>query len=363
MNSYKVQSLVKKLIKLRSVFLFGICLLIGSCTSNQREPLPDISKIQIDFKLIRFEQELFQLDTNSLESELLKLSDKYPEFTNLFFEEILSIKKQTDTTYADYLNGVKQFISNPEVILLNELVQKTFSKDDHLEKGLERSLQLMKYYFPQEKEPIFYTLISEFSYGNFIFLESNKQDGIGIGLDFFLGNSFDYTKIDPRNPAFSTYLNRSFNKDHLLKKAWDVWIEDRLGNPSNGRLLDYIIQRGKKLYTLTKLLPEIQDSVLFEFTPKQLEWCNKNKVEIWSYFLAENLLYSTELLKFNKLVNPSPNSPGMPPEAPGQTGSYIGYQIILSYVKRHPKLTLLDLWKIRDSQTLLNDSKFKPRND
>ena len=142
-------------------------------------------------------------------------------------------------------------------------------------------------------------------------------------MDFFLGNSFDYTKIDPRNPAFSTYLNRSFNKDHLLKKTWDVWIEDRLGNPSNGRLLDYIIQRGKKLYTLTKLLPEIQDSVLFEFTPKQLEWCNKNKVEIWSYFLAENLLYSTELLKFNKLVNPSPNSPGMPPEAPGQTGSYI----------------------------------------
>jgi hypothetical protein len=350
--------------KMMNHLVFPLLLIfLISCVSNQREPVPDVSKVYVDLHLIRFERELFQLDTNAISQSLSKLYVKYPSFAELFFEEILSIKKQEDTMNTDFENAVKQFITDPEANRLNELVQKEFPDHSELEKELKTSLQFMKYYFPSENEPVFYTLISEFSYGNFIFKESKERDGIGIGLDFFLGDAFDYKKIDPRNPAFSEYLNRCFNKDHLLKKTWNVWIEDRLGDPSGGKLLDYIIQRGKKLYTLTKLLPEIQDTVLFEYTPGQLEWCNKNKVEIWSYFLANNLLYSTELLKFNKYVNPSPNSPGMPPEAPGQTGSYIGYQIISSYMKRHPKLSLEELWKISDSQMLLNESRFKPRND
>ncbi len=359
----KEQCLPIKKNTLTATAILLMLLLMNSCDSNQREAVPDVSGISVDLKLIRFERELFQLDTQSMAAGLNKLSEKYPSFTSLFFEEILSIKKQGDTMSADFENAAKQFVSDPEAIRLNDLVQKEFPDHDDLENELKTSLQFMKYYFPSEKEPVFYTLVSEFSYGNFIFKESNERDGIGIGLDFFLGNAFDYKKIDPRNPAFSEYLNRCFNKDHLLKKTWNVWIEDRLGDPSGGKLLDYMIQRGKKLYTLTKLLPDIQDTVLFEYTPAQLEWCNKNKVEIWSYFLANNLLYSTELLKFNKFVNPSPNSPGMPPEAPGQTGSYIGYQIIRSYMKRHPELQLQDLWNMRDSQMLLNESRFKPRND
>jgi hypothetical protein len=348
-----------------SLFYSGMILSLGfySCSDKHREPVPDVSKIPVEFKVVRFEQEIAKLDTTRLESALNDLLKRYPAFAKLYFEHILSITVNADSIQPGFVQSINQFLRDSETVELNKMVQSEFGDERILSKDLKRSLQFMKYYFPNEKEPVFYTLISNFSYGNFIFQDSKDRDGIGIGLDFFLGQAFDYKKIDPKNPAFSNYLNRCFNKDHLLKKTWEAWLEDRLGTPENGRFLDYLMLRGKKLYTLTKILPEIPDTVLFEYTPTQLEWCNHNRVEMWAHFLNSNLLYSTEMMKFNKLVNPSPNSPGMPEQAPGQTGSYMGYEIIRSYMKRNPQKTLLDLWKITDNQTLLNDSKFKPRNE
>jgi hypothetical protein len=359
-----LQNLTCKFLGFGSLLLLTyFSLSIISCSSKHKDPIPDVSKITVELKLIRFDKEVFQIDTNKLEKDLSILINKYPSFSKLYFEHILSITTHVDSMDPNFVNQLKQFISDSAAAQLYKLVQHAFPENDYLNNELTKSLQFMKYYFPEEKEPVFYTLISEFSYGNFIFQESKERDGLGIGLDFFLGSAFDYKKIDPDNPAFSTYLNRSFNKDHLLKKTWEVWIEDRLASPENGRLLDYMIQNGKKLYTLTKILPELQDTVLFEYSSKQLDWCNHNIVEIWAYFLSNNLLYSTELLKVNKYINPSPNSPGMPPDAPGQTGNFIGYEIVKAYMKRNPQCSLKELWKKTDSQAILNDSRFKPRND
>lgn len=56
-------------------------------------------------------------------------------------------------------------------------------------------------------------------------------------------------------------------------------MDDKLGPEPSNRFLDYIIHRGKKLYILSRLIPEIQDTVLFEFTPAQLKWCNETEQE------------------------------------------------------------------------------------
>jgi hypothetical protein len=337
--------------------------LLITCKSEQKEPVPDVSAIKVNPELVRFEQKFFNLDTNKLDEGIRSLQSEYPSFFKLYLEQILSLTENVDSMNLDSKNAIKQFITDSATYALNKVVQTVYPSNDFLNKELTQSLRYMKYYFPEENDPVFYTLISEFGYANFIFEESAKRDGIGIGLDFFLGDHYDYSRIDPKNPAFSNYLNRCFNKDHLLKKTWETWIEDRIGNPENGRLIDYMILRGKKLYTLSKFLPEVNDTVLFEYSPEQLTWCNQNRIEMWSFFLEKNLLYSTELIKFNKYVNPSPHSPGMPEQAPGQTGSYMGYHIVRSYMKRHPQTSLIDLWKNQDSQAFLNEAKFKPRNE
>ena len=242
-------------------------------------------------------------------------------------------------------------------------MSEAYSEFTPVEKDLQRSLQFFKYYFPGLPEPSFYTLVSDFAYANFIFEEGRGKDALGIGLEFFLGKSMDYKALDPENPAFSEYLTRSFNRDHLVSKTWDAWLEDRVPLAPSQQLLDYILQRGKKIYLLTKLLPEAPDTVLFEMSSTQLNWCRKNRLDIWSYFLSNNLLYSSELLKINKYINPSPHSPGMPEDAPGRTGAFIGYEIIKSYMDQNPGIKPMDLLIPGDSQQLLDRARFKPRND
>ncbi|HEX5626369.1 MAG TPA: hypothetical protein VFX48_10150, partial [Saprospiraceae bacterium] len=308
-------------------------------------------------------QLVFQLDTAQLESGIQDLSVKYPVFASLYFKELLGLSNSEDSTIAGLVPGLRDFLSDSLNRTLYQLAEQAYPPGKALSDELLLSLKRLKYYFPQEREPIFYTLISGFSYGNFIFSDADGRDGIGIGLDFFLGEDFDYKKLDPRNPVFSEYLTRTFNRDHLQKKTWEAWVDDRLPEPASGQFLDYMIHRGKKLYLLSKILPEIPDSVLFEYTPAQLEWCQTNRVEMWSFFLSKNLLYSTELLKFNKYINPSPNAPGMPAEAPGRTGSYIGYCIVDAYMKKHPGTRLEELFKAGSGQEYLKASGFKPRND
>jgi hypothetical protein len=126
------------------------------------------------------------------------------------------------------------------------------------------------------------------------------------------------------------------------------------------RLIDQMIHNGKQLYILDCILPETPDSIKLGYTAKQTQWVKENEPQMWAHFLKENLLYSTELEKIGKLLNPSPNSPGMPPEAPGRTANYVGMQIIKQFMKRNPNINFEALVKMNDAQKILDLSKYKP---
>jgi hypothetical protein len=82
---------------------------------------------------------------------------------------------------------------------------------------------------------------------------------------------------------------------------------------------------------------------------------------MWAHFLKEELLYSTDFQKFRKLVDYSPSSPGMPPEAPGRTANYMGLKIVEAYMRRYPDLGLQGLTELQDAQYILEQSRYKPR--
>lgn len=343
----------------------GILLVSFSYTilSCKNRSVPNVSHIKTDVHLVRFEEELFKLDTNQLAEDLKNLILKYPEFSKLFFVQITQLSPQIDTIDTTFLTNLKDYIADSLSQFLYKNAQMEFNDNNAIIGELSKTVKYIKYYFPEESDPVFYTLISNFAYGNFIFNEKKSVNGIGIGLEFFLGPLIDYKSFGPENPVFSNYLTRSFNKDHLIKKTFEAWVEDKFGNAGGNQFLDALIQKGKKLYVLSRIIPEIQDTVLFDFSKEQLLWCLQNKVEIWSFFLDQKLLFSTEMSKFNKYINPGPISPGMPSNAPGQTAGFIGYQIVASYFKNHPEKTLQDLVKATDAQLFLKESKFKPRNE
>lgn len=337
--------------------IFGSLLSIHACECGKGKDIPDVSNVSVDVELKRFEQALFSLDTTNIEEGLTELENDYGEFSDLYFGQVLG---STDPRIAveGHEAYVKGFVSHPSVRKLYDTTQVIYPDLDWLAEDFEQAFRFYKYYFPGEPlsgEVV--TFISEYTIGGFLYGENS----IAVGLDFYLGEGYPYASYIPANPNFSAYLTRSFNKDHIVPKSMKLLVQDLLGNVRGNKLLDYMIHNGKELYLLDKLLPETPDSVKLEFSQPQVEWVNENEANIWAYFISENLLYSTEFKKFQKLVEYSPNSPGMPEEAPGRTANWLGWQIVKAYMEKHPEMTLPELIMMDDAQVILDGSRYKPR--
>lgn len=339
-------------------FLLLFTLAFSSCEDDKGKDIPDVSNIASDVIIKRFEQDLFNIDSTNMDTSLKNLAEKYPEFNNIFFNQLLGANEPSiaPNGAASYIKG---FINYPSVQHLYDTTQVIYGEMTDVKAEFDQAFQYYQHHFPNRKVPDITTFISEYGVAAFIYGENS----LAVGLDFFLGENYPYAYYNPGNPNFSAYLTHSFNKDHLVRKTLTPMIKDAefLGNISGNRLLDLMVHNGKELYILSQLLPHAPDSIIMEYSQPQVDWVKDNEFEMWNHLLKENLLYSTDGKEIRKLVDYSPHSPGMPPAAPGRTANWLGWQIVEAYMKRNSDVGLEGLLKVKDAQTILDKSKYKPR--
>jgi hypothetical protein len=359
-NAKRKHPIVAKKMSTRIVsLLFCVLFFFNACQQDKRDDLPDISKIpRKKLEIRRFEQDLFAIDTNNMAAGLAQLEQKYGEFAAIYFSQILG-SKDPQVAPQGHVAYIKGFVSFPAVRKLSDTIQDLYPDfPAKTKEELEEAFRYLKYYFPERKTPQHLTtFLSEYSFGNFIY----TGDNLAVGLDFFLGENYSYQKYYPENPNFSAYMTRTFNREHLSVKTLMPLLEDIIGPARGDQMLDVMIHHGKRLYLLDHLLPMVADSAKMEVSQKQWDWMVENERNMWGHFLEQNLLYNNEWQKFRKFVEYSPNSPGMPAEAPGRTGDWVGWQIIKAYMKQFPETSMKELLALPDSQDILKKSRYKPR--
>jgi len=131
-------------------------------------------------------------------------------------------------------------------------------------------------------------------------------------------------------------------------------------NRPTKNLLDEMIEKGKTNYLLSLLMPEENLALLQGYSDASLRWLESNEAEIWTYFIKNDLLYSTNRTEFTKFVNDGPTTPGMPQGAPGNVGSWVGYKIVAKMAGQK-KVSLLQLIENEQAQDILTKSKYKPK--
>lgn len=336
-------------------FICGLLPFWVACEQDSRADLPEVSNIEVVVEVRRFEQDLFDLAPQLAEEDWDGLQIKYPVFLPLFVDKVLGMEGQliTDKDRIKFLEG---FINFPELVKLRETIEDQYGDFSELEESFKQAFKYYKYYFPDAEIPSITTYLSEYNIAAFIY----GQNQLAVGLDFFLGADYPYREKNPNNPSFSDYLTQNFTRDYLVSKTMSALIEDLVGYGPSNTLLEMMIQEGKKLFLLDQVLPTESDTVIMEVGRQEWEWLTQNEFNIWAFFLEEELLYESEWRKIRKYVEYSPNSPGMPEEAPGRTGAFIGWKIIQQYMKRHSALTLQDLLKIQDAQLILSESRYRP---
>lgn len=334
---------------------FIISMSAFACTDKKG---PDVSHIQAEAKIIRYEKMLAACQDTSC---LGKLKREYPAFSDIYFTHILQLSHAQNAD--SILVSLRELSADSTLNAIATKVDSEFGDFSVWQNELNQLYKHLTYYFPENKNlPVIYTNLSGLSVQSFIFQENDKmQDGIGLGLDLFLHPTVPYKQLIPDNTAFSDYLTRSWNKDHITRKVAETILTDRLGEARGSRLIDHMIHEGKKLYMLKLLLPDTPDTVILEYSEPQYAWCKENELQMWSFFFDEKLFFESSPVKVAKYVFPAPTSAGMPEASPGRTGAYLGLKIVQAYLDRYPETTLKALLDMHDGQAFLEKSRYKPQ--
>lgn len=308
---------------------------------------------------MRFDRELMAIDTNDIASGIARLDERFPEFTDVYFRNIIPLRRG-DFSPEEQLMMMKAFLTFPLIAEIDRETQARFTEaalENH-RADLEQALRYYKFFLPDAPRPdTLLTFTSQFEIATALYGDGN----LAAGLEFYLGPEFDYQSVDPRATIFSTYLARTYTPAHLTSKLMRTLIDDRVSTPRGGRMIDHLIYEGKKLYLLDRVLPETPDSIIYEVTAEQMNWLRTNEISIYAHLQKEKQLYSVDPTLIKKMTQPAPSSQGMPTDSPGQAVNYLGKKIVEAYVKANPRVTMTQLLEISDGQKILAGARYKPK--
>ena len=337
---------------------FMIIFLLLSVGCDSEDPAPEVSHIEVNTDFVRFDSLLFSLESSEQVSDYTHIKRDYPAFSELYLHRILGLPRQNDSLMHSKLVDIARA---PAIQSLSDSISRKYDNLGAIKSDFRRAFQFYQYYFPEFSTPAVYFCFTEFAVGTFLFESAEGKDALGLSLDMFLGPTFPYGLLAQRETSFSQYLIRTFTSEHMVRKALEVLIEDKVKKSGDERLLDYMVDRGRTLYIVKQLVPSMPDSILFEYSTEQTQWCRDNELAMWAHILDKELLYERKMKLISTMITPAPTTMGMPPQSPGRTSDFIGYQIIDQFVE-NTDISLEELLSLTDAQEVLKRSRYKGQN-
>lgn len=347
----------KQFLKTFHIVLVTCAFAIAGCKPGKN--IPNVSNINATVKLLRFEQDFFSMDTLHLNESLNQLSQKYPVFLGDFMGNILGLP-QTDSS----MMAVKSFIATYQPIY--QTTQKEFANFIPYKKEIEQGLRFTKYYFPNYKLPKnIITFIgpmdaifsgSTASYGDAMTLE-----GPAIGLQLHLGKNHDAYQTGMENGITYAYQVRRFEPATIPVNVMKNVVDDLFPyNATSRPLIEQMIEKGKRLYVLDRLMPNTEDSLKIGYSQNQLTICNEHEADIWNFFVKNNLVFSIEPSVNKEYIEDGPKTQVLGEGVPGYLGLYVGWQIVKSWMAKNDTTTLEQLMQ-KDAKGLFNEARYKPK--
>lgn len=318
---------MKKLLFLLSIAIFAVSCDKKTKTEKAIEETP-VEEIRVE----RFDKKFFETPV----SDLPKLKAEFPAF----FPAGVPDKEWTDK------------MTNPLWRELYSEVQKTFGDFEPERKEIEELFRHIKFYYPRTKTPKVITLIYEMDYNTKAIYADSL---ILISLEMYLGKSHKFYE-------FPEYQKQNFEKRQMMPDIVSSFAQTKIPPPANNTFLAQMVQAGKELYLKDLLLPEYSDAEKIGYTPEQLAFSFENENYIWSYFIEEKLLYSTDSKLPSRFLNPAPFSKfylEIDNDTPGRIATWVGWQIVRAYMKNNdvPLVQLLQT----DAEEIFTKSKYKPK--
>jgi hypothetical protein len=339
-----------KFFKMRVVISLVLVIMFMGCNNTDG---PDISNIKADLKTQRFERDLFETDTNNIEPGVQRLMAKYPAFGVNFFETILNTdSKWSKDTTTQYIKG---FITAFRSVY--DSSQDVFKNFEPYEKQIEKAVKYLKYYFPNYKPPgTIITYIGPLNgFGDIL-----TEDAFIVGLHHHLGENFSMYKSMYVHETYPGYISNRFQPSYIVVNCMKNIVNDIYPeNEADRSLVIQMVEKGKRLYMLSKLLPGVAEHKLIGYTEKQLKDSYAHEKIIWDLFIQNNFLQTSDNNIIKNYVGESPKTMELGEASPGNIGSFSGWQVVKTYMKKNSAVTLPELMKT-DAEEVFQKAKYKP---
>ena len=337
---------------MRLVFVFIItCCMLFAC--NNGDKTPDVSGIKIDLNTERFEKDLFTLDSTNFTANLDILIAKYPSFGENFLATILNTDpKWSADSAADYVHG---FITAYKLVY--DTAQIVFKDFTPYEKEIKQGLQYVKYYFPnfKDRKKIITYIGPVDGYGDIL-----SDDAIVVGLQLHLGKNFSLYKSTFVQETYPEYISNRFEPDYIAVNCMKNVINELYPEKLEDKpLVQQMIEKGKRLFVLSKLLPKTEEYKLIGYAKSQLKAVYEHESSVWDLFVQNNFLQTIDNNIIKNYIGEGPKTMELGDASPGNIGSFAGWQIVKKFMQKNPKFTLQQLMDL-DDDSIFQQAKYKP---
>jgi gliding motility-associated lipoprotein GldB len=316
----------------KHISIILLLLMIVSCDSKQENRI-DISKIDINFSIDRFDVDFY----TATESSLDHTKEKYPFFFS---------NNQHDSIWVNKINN------KDERELFIE-TQKQYNDISFLKADLKSLFKHVKYYNSKFMSPKVVTLLSNIDHQNRVIYTAEY---LLISLDSYLGEDHRFYADYPK------YMKINNHKSHIIVDVAKKVVDSQIPPSKNRDFISKMVREGKKMYLLDRYLPQVLDQEKIGYEKDKFIWAENNEEQVWKYFIENKLLFSSETKLNKRFLENGPFSKFYRAEdnsSPGRIGVWIGWQIVRSYME-HNDVPLQKMMRT-GSEEIFKKSKYKPK--
>ena len=261
---------------------------------------------------------------------LQQLFQDYPAVSPYLLEYCYAVNLKSDSSLSASLIA----FSKQEYIAKTELeLNERFSDLSTHKERIKSSFARLKNQFDTLQTPREIV----FSNSNFSYNATCYNKSILVGLERYIGGNHPII-IESLSPTdFPEWIRNGMNEKFMERDILSSWISTKLFKETNGYHIEEMIRWGK-IHLITEMClrlenEDIPTSEVLRWSNEQYDWAVSNEMKFWKYLMDENLLFDSNEKNRAYLLNNGPYTIGLPEESPDRMGQFLGYKIVLNYIK------------------------------
>ena len=302
-------------------------------------------------RIDRFDRDLFSINPYSPQDTIAWLEKKYPSFFPIFTYKVINIG---GTHNPDFSNRLLSFVTDFTMYRLHKHIEKLFPDLNKTESELSLAFGRFATVFPDQPVPHVISCISGF---NQSIITSDSL--LAFSLDKYMGSEDEFYKLV--YPPIPLYERKKMYPAKIPPDVLLSWLTTEFPyDDKKDNLMGQMVYNGQLIYMVQQLMPGINDTVLWGYSPKELAFCRNNEKMMWAFLVEHKLLFNNDKFTIDQFIQDGPFTKDFSQDSPGRAAVWLGYRVVRSYMDNNRDVSLGDLMKETDYLKILNLSNYNP---